>query len=207
MDIQEQIKNWERKEGVSLFDRLGLPEEAAVLDYGCGFGHYTFALSRALHGRGTVYAVDINPACLDSVRQTASEERLENIHVRPGNRDYTLDFSERCLDLILYYDILHGDGLHRFTLYKEAARTLKSDGILSVLPFHLTSFRDTERGKRSFTYSILIEEIEKFGFRKISGPPLKGIHFEKVHSPHYMRQGGVELGSLERGEILNFVKN
>jgi len=31
---------------------------------------------------------------------------------------------------VLYYDIFHGNGNHRYTLLKEAQRVLKTDGIL-----------------------------------------------------------------------------
>ncbi|WP_342438418.1 methyltransferase domain-containing protein [Paenibacillus sp. FSL L8-0436] len=73
MNTHEQVKQWENGEGVALFQGLGLAEDAEILDYGCGFGHYTFAASRALNGRGTVYAVDINKKCMKAVGKVSSD--------------------------------------------------------------------------------------------------------------------------------------
>lgn len=65
MSIHEKVQQWEREEGVRLFQNLGLPRNAVILDYGCGFGHYSIAASGFLGGKdGQVYAVDINKDCL-----------------------------------------------------------------------------------------------------------------------------------------------
>ncbi|WP_379143837.1 class I SAM-dependent methyltransferase [Paenibacillus sp. sgz500992] len=207
MNTHEKVKQWENGEGVALFQGLGLAEDAEILDYGCGFGHYTFAASRALNGRGTVYAVDINKECMKAVGKVSSEEHLNNIQVLTGNKDHTLNFEDRSLDMIMYYDILHGNGTHRFTLYEEAKRTLKPDGILSILPFHLSNFRDQEGKKKTYNYKKIIDEVLEFGFSVQQDQTKMGIHFEKYHSSYYIDKGCVEFEALERAEILNFRKN
>jgi ubiquinone/menaquinone biosynthesis C-methylase UbiE len=50
MTIHGKIKQWEREEEVRLIQEFGLPQDAQILDYGCGFGHYTLAASRSLGG-------------------------------------------------------------------------------------------------------------------------------------------------------------
>ncbi|SET94201.1 class I SAM-dependent methyltransferase [Paenibacillus sp. NFR01] len=207
MSIHEKIKQWERTQGVALFADLGLPDNANILDYGCGYGHFTFAASRYLGSeRGNVFAVDINRDCLTYVNKVAQEEGLSNVNVMTGNKDYILNFEDNTLDMILYYDILHGNGSHRFTLLDEAKRTLKHGGILSILPFHLSNFRDREGKKKVFTYKKLIEEVNEYGFIGMSEMP-EGVHFEKYHSSYYNNKGGVEFEDLERAGILNFRKN
>ncbi|WP_310830990.1 class I SAM-dependent methyltransferase [Paenibacillus pedocola] len=207
MSIHEKVQQWEREEGVRLFQNLGLPRNAAILDYGCGFGHYSIAASRFLGGKdGQVYAVDINKDCLKHVSKVADEEGLVNIITAGGNKDYSFNFSNDVFDMIMFYDLLHGDGFHRFTLYEEASRTLKKGGILSILPFHLSNFRDKEGKKTSYSYRKLVLEAQDYGFTEIGEKPL-GIHFEKYHSAYYINKGGVEFENLERAEILNLQKN
>jgi len=206
MTIHEKIKQWECGEGVRLVQDLGLPPDACILDYGCGFGHYAIAASRALDGeRGKVYAVDINKDCLKHVAKVAEQEGLTNLHTASGNPDYTLNFPDAHFDLILYYDILHGEGLHRFILLEEASRTLKPQGILSILPFHLSNFRDKEGKKKAYTYLKIMEEAKEYGFVALDAKPL-GLHFEKYHSKYYIDKGGLAFADLETAPTLNFVK-
>lgn len=206
MGTAEKIKEWERNDGAKIFAALNLPKNALALDYGSGFGHYTFAVARALDGRGQVYAVDINAACNRHVKETAEQEDLLNITVQKGNKDYTLNFENDVFDLVLYYDIFHGNGNHRYTLLQEAQRVLKTDGILSVLPFHLSNFRDAQGKKRKYSYARIIQEVSAYGFERIDDGEYLGLHFEKHHSPYYQRKGGIEFEQLESAVILNFGK-
>ena len=90
-------------------------------------------------------------------------------------------------------------------ILEEAKRTLKNGGILAVLPFHLSNFRDKNKKKCKYTYKKLIDEICDYGFT-YTEKNLQGIHFEKVYSPYYQQKGGVTFESLERGKMLIFVK-
>lgn len=206
MNIHESVKSWEQNQGVELFKDLNLNPNSIILDYGCGFGHYTFAASRALEGRGVVYSVDINKTCLRAVKETAQRENLSNIHVSLGNPNYKSNFDDLSLDMIMYYDLFHGNDTHRFVLLNEAKRTIKYNGILSVLPFHLSNFRDKNGVKKKYSYDMIIEEVSEFGFKKLDLPEKIGIHFEKYHSSHYIEKGGLTFDSLERGKILTFIK-
>ncbi|MBO7564225.1 MAG: hypothetical protein J6T40_05185, partial [Clostridiales bacterium] len=105
-------------------------------------------------------------------------------------------------------DIFHGEeklygGLHRFVMIEEAKRTLKNNGVLAVLPFHLSNFRDKNKKKCKYTYKKLINEICSYGF-SYTGKDQEGIHFEKVYSPYYQQKGGVTFDGLERGKMLIF---
>ena len=90
-------------------------------------------------------------------------------------------------------------------MLEEAQRTLKEGGLLAVLPFHLSNFRNKDKKKCKFIYKKLIDEICEYGFKYIE-KDLNGIHFEKVYSPYYQQKGGVTFDSLERGKILVFEK-
>lgn len=91
-------------------------------------------------------------------------------------------------------------------MFKETNRVLKSNGILSILPFHLSNFRDKNGNKKKYKTDQLINEIVELGFILSNKIENRGIHFEKYHSPHYIQKGGVEFEELERGTIYNFRK-
>jgi ubiquinone/menaquinone biosynthesis C-methylase UbiE len=208
MSIFDVVNNWEKTEGAGIFSSILNVSDPVILDYGCGAGNYSFAAAYAFDQKCKIYAVDTNKQCLDYVSSKAKDENLDCIIPVDGREDYRHDFDNGFFDLVIYADMFHGEektynGLHRFVMIEEAARTLKKGGILAVLPFHLSNFRDKDKKKCKYTYKKLIEEICGYGFKYIE-KDLQGIHFEKVYSPYYQQKGGVTFDSLERGKILVF---
>jgi ubiquinone/menaquinone biosynthesis C-methylase UbiE len=210
MSIFDDVNNWEKTEGADVFASILNVSDPVILDYGCGAGNYSFAAAHAFKQKCKVYAVDINKQCLDYVNSKAKDEKINCILTAEGREDYRHDFDKDLFDLVIYADMFHGEektynGLHRFVMLEEAKRTLKPGGILAVLPFHLSNFRDKNKKKSKYTYKKLIDEISEYGYKYIE-KDLQGIHFEKVYSPYYQQKGGVTFDSLERGKILVFEK-
>ncbi|MBO4580186.1 MAG: class I SAM-dependent methyltransferase [Clostridiales bacterium] len=210
MSIFDDVNNWEKNEGAKIISSILDVSDPVILDYGCGAGNYSFAAAHAFGKKCKVYAVDINKQCLDYIDEKAATDKISCISTVTGREDYRHDFDDDTFDLVIYADMFHGEektygGLHRFVMTEEAHRTLKRSGILAVLPFHLSNFRDRDKKKCKYTYKKLIEEISSYGFRYIE-KDLQGIHFEKVYSPYYQQKGGVSFDSLERGKFLLFEK-
>lgn len=210
MSVFDDVNNWEKTDGANLFSSILNENDPVILDYGCGAGNYSFAAAQAFGQKCKVYAVDINKQCLDYVSEKSKDEKIDCIIPVEGREDYRHEFEDGFFDLIIYADMFHGEektynGLHRFVMIEEAKRTLKEGGILAVLPFHLSNFRDKNKKKCKYTYKKLIDEISECGFKYIE-KDLEGIHFEKVYSPYYQQKGGVTFDSLERGKILVFEK-
>ena len=210
MSIFDDVNKWEKEEGASIFSSILHVNDPVILDYGCGAGNYSFAAAYAFDQKCKVYAVDINKQCLDYISGKAKDEKIDCIIPVVGRDDYRQDFDNGFFDLVIYADMFHGEektynGLHRFVMIEEAKRTLKEGGILAVLPFHLSNFRDKDKKKCKYTYKKLIDEISGYGLKYIK-KDLQGIHFEKVYSPYYQQKGGVTFDGLERGKLLVFEK-
>lgn len=206
MDIHEKVVDWEQNEGVDVLKEIGIEEGFIVADFGCGFGHYTRATSYVIGDTGKVYGIDINRNMIKYIESKIKEDDTKNIITDLTQGEYELKFEDSSVDCILFYDVLHGGNMDRFSLIKEAHRVLKKGGILSILPFHLSNFRDENSKKKKYKIEKIIDEISEAGFSLKSQVVDKGIHFEKYHSQHYIKQGGVDFDSLERGSIYNFIK-
>jgi ubiquinone/menaquinone biosynthesis C-methylase UbiE len=205
MNTHEKIKSWEQNNCVEILKLMGVKEGDYLIDFGCGFGHYTFPSSIVVGNNGKVFAIEKNKDILNYIKDTIEKEDISNITPVHTKGTYALDFEDSSIDCLLLYDILHGE-FDRFSLIKECSRTLKHHGILSVLPFHLSNFRDKSGTKKKYKAEQLINEIIELGFKFLSKLEDCGVHFEKYHSPHYIKDGGIEFEELERGTIYNFKK-
>lgn len=205
MNTHEKIKHWEENQGVDILKSLGIKSGDYVIDFGCGFGHYMIPAAAIVEANGKVFALEKNKDILRYLNTLKADKNMVNVNCMYSKEENLLHFEDSSIDCILLYDILHGE-FNRFSLLKEANRVLKDNGILSILPFHLSNFRDRNGNKKKYNINQLINEITEFGFTLSNRIENMGIHFEKYHSPYYIEKGGVEFEELERGTIYNFKK-
>jgi len=202
MDIHKKIKKWEKNDGPKLMRELGIKTDSIIIDMGCGFGHYSIAIQNILGKNGKVIAIDKDQRILSMFKDR--NELSDNIEYFKGKLEDIENSIYEDADFILLYDILHGASPDRFQLFEKLSKIIKPNYIISILPFHLSNFRDREGKKKKYSYNKIINEMNEMGFtldNKIS----KGIHFEKYHSPHIMSKGTLNFEDLEVGDILNFI--
>ena len=188
----EEVESWQHGEAVELFNEMGIELGDHAIDFGCGQGRYTLPLALAVGNTGLVHAVDVSESQLLRVQNLAVHEGLRNITPEHATGDNTLTFAaDSSIDAILIYDLIHQLGRGRATFVAEAHRVLKTGGILSVLPFHLS-----EHEKQH-----LVHEIESTGFELAHIQRNQGLHFE-MHEWKNGTRGS--LAQVERGTIYNF---
>lgn len=103
---------------------LALPEQAIVLDAGCGEGVYAFALARR-HPNWQIDAVDLDAQVVRRCQERRDVEGLVN--VRFERRDVRRLGASRQYDLILAVDLLEHIEDHREAL-RSLAQALRSGG-------------------------------------------------------------------------------
>lgn len=133
-------EDWERLFDVEfILGRFGLSGDIAEL--GCGYGTFTLPLARRT--RGTLHAIDIDPAMVDAVRRQAAAVGLTNVDARV--RDATVEgfeLEDSSSDACLLFNILHGES--PVELIREARRVVRAGGALAVI--HWRSDIATPRG-------------------------------------------------------------
>jgi ubiquinone/menaquinone biosynthesis C-methylase UbiE len=105
-----------------------------VLDFGCGPGSYTRIAAREVGPSGTVYALDIHPLAIETVKKIAEQENLNNIQTICS--DGPTGLAKNSIDVILLYDIFHMLGKPDQVL-EELHRILKPEGFLSFSDHHM----------------------------------------------------------------------
>lgn len=111
---------------------LELNPSAVVADIGAGSGYFTFRLAREVpHGR--VYAVDVVPALLDTIRTRAAETGLRNVNPVLGSAmDPNLPTGR--VDMILIVASYH-EFSHPREMLDAMFTALKPGGRLAVVEY------------------------------------------------------------------------
>ncbi len=147
-----------------ILKEAGIKPGAQVLDFGCGPGGYILPLSRMLGPYGKIYALDINPQAIWSVKNIASKKNLNNIETiisdgKTGLPDMSMDF-------VLLYDVLHHLMQPEDTL-AELYRVLKPKGILAMSDHHMEDDEITRTITAPGTFKLLRRGELAFYFTRV----------------------------------------
>ncbi|MBO4859352.1 MAG: class I SAM-dependent methyltransferase [Treponema sp.] len=206
--LYDDIALWEKTDGKELFTQMPLAEKKTpkILDFGYGFGENLFAVNNA-YPEGMVYGIDCSPVCQNEVGEKITARGLKNICLINKEVHDLGDFENASLDLVLLYDALHGgDGKGKYMLFEESYRVLKAGGCLSILPVHLSNWRDHEGKKKTYSLKMIIDEVQSFGFEYAGTCGQKGVHWEKCHTMYYIKKGNITFDVLEKVDVMNFLK-
>jgi ubiquinone/menaquinone biosynthesis C-methylase UbiE len=107
---------------------FGIEPGMVVVDYGCGPGRYTVALSEAVAETGRVYAVDIHPLAIEAVRRKSAAHALTNVTAQPVD-GYASGLADHLADAVCALDMFFAVR-EPTTLLRELWRITKPTGRL-----------------------------------------------------------------------------
>ena len=121
----DPIRNPQRR-----LKKIPLKEEMVVVDYGCGPGSYTIPAAKLVGPKGKVFAVDIHPLAIKTIKEKAARESLTNVEAVLVD-SYDTGIQGSSIDLVLLIDTLplvnNSDAL-----FQELHRLLKQDGLIFI---------------------------------------------------------------------------
>jgi arsenite methyltransferase len=149
---------WQQPERV--IAALGVRPGDRVADLGAGSGYFTVRLARAVGPDGRVYAVDVDEAMNEYLRQRVAQTGLTNVHVILGRFEDPL-LPDGGVDLVLVVDTYH----HledRPTYFRNLQRDLGPGGRVAVIDF---DGRKCMRWTGHFTpRTLLLSEMAEAGY-------------------------------------------
>ncbi len=161
--MNDDVRKWIEKDGVDFLKKIGLKKGQAVLDFGCGEGHYTIPAARVVGKEGKVYGLDKDTMRLTGLKEMAKIRAMENIEIL--NRHSEIPLENNSLDAVLCYDVIHyQDKKERAAFYKEIHRVSKRKGIFSVYPKHHKQDYPLDK-LADISLEEIIREIEGSAFR------------------------------------------
>jgi ubiquinone/menaquinone biosynthesis C-methylase UbiE len=132
-----------------------------VLDFGCGPGSYVRAVSEIVGETGKVYALDIEPLAVKSVKKISEKHGLKNVETIQS--DSKTGLPDETIDVVLLYDTFH-DLVDPNAVLEELNRVLRPDGILSLSDHHMKEgeiiskitnrklFRLLKKGEKTYSF-------------------------------------------------------
>jgi SAM-dependent methyltransferase len=123
-------EQWQKPEVI--MDALNIADGAVVAELGAASGWFTIHLARRVGPNGVVYAEDIQPPMIEFIGQRVQRENLS--WVVPVLGTPTDPHLPTGLDAVLISDVFH-EMDDPVTLLKNAAASLKAQGLLGVVDF------------------------------------------------------------------------
>lgn len=122
---------WQKPEQV--MDALGIAEGARVADLGAGGGWFTIRLARRVGPNGVVYAEDIQPQMLESIKRRVEREQLQNVRSVLGQpEDPNLPPGE--LDAVLIVDTFNAFE-QPVVVLRHVRESLKPGGRVGIIEY------------------------------------------------------------------------
>ena len=131
--------------------KILLKEGMKVVDYGCGPGRYTLPIAEFVGPKGKVFAVDIQPLAIKTVKEKAAKRGLTNVETILVE-SYHTGIQSSSIDLVFFVDTLHQIEDCN-ALFCEICRLLKPDGLLFMDPgrMKISKAREIVEGINLFT--------------------------------------------------------
>jgi len=116
-----------------IIKKLNIKENTIIADFGCGSGYFTIPLAKIVE-KGKVFALDVLPEALESVRSRAKLEGLFNIETKHCDLEVEngSGLESDLIDIILLANILF-QAEKKDVIIKEAKRALKKGGELAIV--------------------------------------------------------------------------
>jgi ubiquinone/menaquinone biosynthesis C-methylase UbiE len=121
---------WQQPDRV--MDALLIAEGDRVADFGAGGGWFTVRLAHRVGPNGVVFAQDIQPAMLESIRRRVEREGLDNVQTVLATReDPSLPGNLRAILIVDVYPVL----VDPVTTLRQLATLLAPNGRIGIVDF------------------------------------------------------------------------
>lgn len=145
---------------------LGVRRGMAVADIGAGSGYHTVRLSPVVGASGRVYAQDITPSYLNSLRREAARRRLGNVEFvlgRPDDPGLPPNSVDRVILVHMYHEVAEP-----YALLWRLVDALKPGAKVGVLDL------DRRPDRHGTPPALLRCEFEAVGYRQTQFTELRG---------------------------------
>ncbi|MCS5490142.1 class I SAM-dependent methyltransferase [Algoriphagus limi] len=166
----------EAEEGVSIaIKNLPITSSSVVADIGAGSGYYSFRIA-PLVSEGKVYAVDVQDAAVNFLKERSEELGFNNVVAVKGSST-SPNLPENAIDLAIFVDVYHELEFPEEML-QNLRKSLKSDGKILLIEYRGEDPTVPIKPLHKMTVRQAKKELEANGFELVENRQfLKIQHF------------------------------
>ncbi len=149
------------------------------LDAGCGDGYISIAASKIVGKKGRVYAVDVYPESIETVKTKIKEDDLNNMEAVLADITKNIPINDDSVDHIMMANVLHG-----FIAENEVEpvmdninRIIRSGGIFSVVEFRKIENNPGPPYNVKISPEQVTEILTQYGFDTIDTQKIGNFHY------------------------------
>jgi ubiquinone/menaquinone biosynthesis C-methylase UbiE len=107
------------------------------LDAGCGDGYISLEASSIVGDKGSVYALDVYPESIETVKKEIKTRNLGNMEAILADITKIIPLDTEIIDVVLMANVLHGFVAEREVeeVMNNISRVLKPGGVFAVVEF------------------------------------------------------------------------
>ena len=159
------------REATRLAAALSLTPTSRVADVGAGNGAYSLALASRIVAAGHVFATEIDPGAVESIRDAAADAGLDNVTVIRA-ADTSTNLPKGCCDAAFLRGVYHHIARPAETS-SSLLGAIRSGGKLAVIDFEPSWFLSTffpvedvpsNRGGHGVPPDVVVRELTQAGF-------------------------------------------
>ncbi len=109
----------------------------SFLDAGCGDGYISLEASSIVGDKGSVYALDVYPESIETVKKEIKTRNLGNMEAILADITKIIPLDAEIIDVVLMANVLHGFVAEREVeeVMNNISRVLKPGGVFAVVEF------------------------------------------------------------------------
>lgn len=109
----------------------------SFLDAGCGDGYISLEASSIVGDKGSVYALDVYPESIETVKKEIKTRNLGNMEAILADITKIIPLNTEIIDVVLMANVLHGFVAEREVeeVMNNISRVLKPGGVFAVVEF------------------------------------------------------------------------
>ena len=122
---------------MEVLEAVGLEIGDIFLDAGCGDGYISIAASNLVGDQGKIYALDVYPKSIETVKKEIEDKKLDNTHAILADISKNIPLDSDSIDMVLMANVLHcfvaDEEVEK--VMSNIVEVLKPGGVLAVVEF------------------------------------------------------------------------
>lgn len=165
--------------GEEVIESTGLKNGDVFLDAGCGDGYISLKASTVVGESGKVYALDVYPESIETVRNEIENKEIKNVVAVLADMTINIPLDKDSIDTVLMANVLHGfvESEEVDVVMNNILKIVKPGGTFAVVEFSKVPSKRGPPLEIRLSPSEVSEILEKYNFEVVDTHEIGEHHY------------------------------